>query len=483
MKLPMERSEPSMLGRNESEPMLFQMVDLEALVPANHRLRKIDRVLDLGFVRETVADCYSAANGRPGVDPELAVRMMLLGELYDLSDRELCDEIAMHAGMRWFCRLNFHDPVPDHSTLSRLRNERWASSGLWDRLRDEVIRQCCDAGLVSGRHLSVDGTEVEADASMKSLRLRGPVGTDDEDPPPEPPERGEPKPQGDWKGRGERYSNETHRSATDEDARLFRKGDKRGARLSYLAHDLIDTKSRVILRRQATLAMGTAERDAALDMLDEVLDRQDALGLPATPQVLTGDAGYGATAFVSALLERDIEPHVPLLSSEELEVVPTWKRRTLNLARHRDRARKVREAEARNRVRELHRSRGYAISRQLRIRSEHLFAEAKCMHGLRRARRRGLQKVQVQMDLSSTVQNLKRLVSFMGRSGRGAAQAASLGVKSAQNRPFCGALLIIGRALHLDTSLIRRTRMKLTNFMTALRLSRALKNPPSSTAF
>lgn len=472
-----------MLGHNESEPMLFQMVDLEALVPANHRLRKIDRVLDLGFVRETVADCYSAANGRPGVDPELAVRMMLLGELYDLSDRELCDEIAMHAGMRWFCRLNFHDAVPDHSTLSRLRNERWASSGLWDRLRDEVIRQCCDAGLVSGRHLSVDGTEVEADASMKSLRPRGPVGSDDEDPPPEPPERGEPKPQGDWKGRGERYSNESHRSATDEDARLFRKGDKRGARLSYLAHDLIDTKSRVILRRHATLATGTAERDAALEMLDEVLERQDVLGLPATPEVLTGDAGYGATAFVSALLERDIEPHVPLLSSEKLEVVPTWKRRTLNLARHRDRARKVREAEARNRVRELHRSRGYAISRKLRIRSEHLFAEAKCMHGLSRARRRGLQKVQVQMDLSSTVQNLKRLVSFMGRRGRGAAQAASSGLESAHNRLFGGILSIIGRISHLDTFLIGGTRMQPTTFTTMLNLSRALKNPASSTAF
>jgi transposase len=175
----MERSRPSMLGHNESEPMLFQMVDLEALVPANHRLRKIDRVLDLSFVRETVADCYSAVRGRPGVDPELAVRMMLLGELYDLSDRELCDEIAMHAGMRWFCRLNFHDPVPDHSTLSRLRNERWASSGLWDRLRDEVIRQCCEIGLVSGRHLSVDGTEMEADASIKTLKPRGPVSVDD----------------------------------------------------------------------------------------------------------------------------------------------------------------------------------------------------------------------------------------------------------------------------------------------------------------
>lgn len=156
-----------MLGRNESSPALFQMVDVESLVPGDHLLRKIDAVLDLSFVPETVAECYTPGMGRPSVDPELALRMMLLGELYDLGDRELCQEIQMHAGMRWFCRLNFHDPVPDHSTLSRLRNERWADSGLFDELMDEVVRQCSEAGLVSGRHLSVDGTQVQADASMK----------------------------------------------------------------------------------------------------------------------------------------------------------------------------------------------------------------------------------------------------------------------------------------------------------------------------
>lgn len=169
-----------MLGRNPSKPTLFQMVDVESLVPSDHLLRKIDAVLDLSFVPETVAECYSAGKGRPSVDPELALRMMLLGELYDLSDRELCEEIQMHAGMRWFCRLNFHDPVPDHSTLSKLRNERWSETGLLDRLMDRVIRQCCEAGLVSGRHLSVDGTEVRADASIKSLVQRGPEMVDDD---------------------------------------------------------------------------------------------------------------------------------------------------------------------------------------------------------------------------------------------------------------------------------------------------------------
>lgn len=419
-----------MLGRNSSKPALFQMIDIEALVPEDHVLRKIDAVLDLGFVEEAVSECYSSSRGRPSVAPELALRMMLLGRIYDLSDRELCQEIQMHAGMRWFCRLDFHDPVPDHSTLSRLRNERWAESGLFDRLMDEVIRQCGEAGLVSGRHLSVDGTEIRADASMKSLKRRGPQRTPPEDRPPDPPPGGqgggEPKPAAEWEGRGETYRNATHISTTDPEARLYRKGNNQGAKLGYLAHDLIDTKSRVILRRKVSLATGTAERQAALEMLDEVLEARDELGLPRRPEVLTGDTGYGSSKFVTEVLERDLLPHIPLLARAEPEEIPTWQRRTFDLGRKRARERKAKQAKARNRVRELTKSRGYTVSRKLRIRSEHIFAEAKGRHGLQRARRRGRRRLQDQATLTAVVQNLKRLVAFRGRKERGAAaQAAS----------------------------------------------------------
>jgi IS5 family transposase len=417
-----------MLGRNPSAPTLFQMVDMEALIPADHKLRKIDAVLDLNFVAEVVAECYAEGRGRPSVDPELALRMMLLGVLYDLSDRELCQEIQMHAGMRWFCRLNFHDPVPDHSTLSRLRNERWAQSGLFDRLMDEVIRQCCRAGLVSGRHLSVDGTEVRADASVKSLKLRGPrpPGDRPQRPPPEGG-GGEPKPAGDWEGRGEILRNDTHFSTTDPDARLYRKGKNRDARLSYLAHDLLDTKSRVILRRKATQATGRAEPDAALLMVDELLNVGEELELPNRPEILTGDTGYGGTGLITALLDREIVPHIPLRAREAVEDRPTWKRRTFDLDQMRVRAQKGKEVEARNRVRESYRTRGYQVSRKLRIRSEHTFAEGKTLHGLGRARRRGVERVQDQATLTAVVQNLKRLVTFLGRKPREAATQALLG--------------------------------------------------------
>lgn len=411
-----------MLGRNASQPALFQMVDLESLVPPDHRLRKIDAVLDLAWVPGAVAGCYSE-RGRPGIDPELFLRMLLLGRLYDLSDRELCTEIQMHVGMRWFCRLQLHDEVPDHSTLSKLK-DKWAEAGVFQEVFDRVVRQCSEAGLVSGRHLSVDGTEVKASASMKSLAPRGPTLA------PDPDEGGgaspaqEPQPKGGWSGHGVKYSNETHRSTSDPDARLYRKGKGRETKLSYLMHDLIDTKSRVILRRRISHAHSSAEREVALQMLTEVLQEPHILALPKKPEILSADAGYGTGEFAADVLDLAVVPHMPLQAAAAMEAVPTWKRPTFDLAQRRRRREKLRRAEARNRVREAQRTRGYQVSRKLRIRNEHVFAEGKGLHGMDRARQRGRRKVQVQADLAGIVQNLKRLASFLGRRRAPAVQDA-----------------------------------------------------------
>ena len=428
-----------MLGQNSAQPALFQMIDVESLVPANHRLRQIDAALDLSFVREAVAACYTPGRGRPSIDPELAVRMMILGVLYDLSDRQVCDEIRMHAGFRWFCRLNFHDPVPDHSTLSRLRNERWAESELFTRLFEQVLQGCAQAGMISGRHVSADGTQIRANASMRSLEVRQ---TDDEDAEPEngapgdPPapmaieprdsaRASEPQPEAAWRGRGERYSNETHVSRTDPDARLFRKASGQGAHLSFLVHDVIDTKSRVILGRRTSLATGTAEREAALELLDEHERRRQWLGLEQRVEVLSADTGYGVSEFVADIIDRGILPHVPLRSGEEVEEIPTWQRRTFSLNCHRIRCEKVRQVRARNRVRRLQRGHGYQVSRKLRIRSEHVFAEAKNHHGLGRARHRGWRRVDRHSLLVATVQNLKRLGRTLWRQAK--SEAAHIG--------------------------------------------------------
>jgi transposase len=413
-----------MLGENPSQPALFQMVDVESLVPANHRLRQINAALDLSFVREALADCYTPGRGRPSIDPELAVRMMILGVLYNLSDRQLCDEIRMHAGFRWFCRLNFHDPVPDHSTLSRLRNERWAESDLFTRLFEEILRSCAAAGLVAGGHVSVDGTQIKANASMHSIEARALPDKDvsDEDDSGDPHASGaakEPQPEGSWQGHGKRYSNETHVSQTDPDARLYRKGPNQGARLSYLVHDLIDTKSRVILGRRASEAMGTAEREVALELLEEHEDRRERVGIGRPVEILSADAGYGVSRFVADIIDRGIVPHTPLQAGDEVEALPRWKRRTFNLQHYRRRREKVHLAQARNHVRHLMRTEGYAVSRKLRIRSEHVFAEAKNLHGLGRARHRGLEKVDRHAQLIAAVQNLKRLSRMLWRRAQG----------------------------------------------------------------
>ena len=442
-----------MLGRHRSEPALFQYVNVEELVPKNHFLRKVAAVLDLSFVREAVSKCYSASRGRPSVDPELALKMMLLGHLYDIGDRELCDEIGMHVGMRWFLGLNLHDPVPDHSTLSKLKNERWAESGLFQRLFDRVILQCSEAGLVSGRHLSGDGTQVRADASMQSLEPiieavepsgdadepsgESAGGTAQEQPAPTlevvTSEAKEPQPRGGWKGHGVKYSNQTHRSTSDPDARLYRKGKGKESKLSYLVHDLIDTKSRVILSRKVSEAHSSAERRMCIEMLDEVLEKQDVLGLPNRPEVISLDGGYGTGEMAAAVLDRRVLPHMPLQAGPEMEAVPEWKRPTYDLAQRRSRDEKVRQARARNRVRELQKTRGYQVSRRLRPRSEHTFAEAKTQHGMDRARVRGKARVQVQALLTGAVQNLKRLVAFRGRRRPAGAQA----LRSATSAPTC----------------------------------------------
>jgi len=452
-----------MLGRNRSQPALFQVVDVEALVPANHRLRKINAVLDLSFVREAVAECYSATRGRPSIDPELALRMMLLGRLYNLGDRELCDEIGMHVGMRWFCGLNLQDPVPDHSTLSKLRNERWAASGLFERLFDEVVKQCALAGLVSGRHVSIDGSEVRAEASMKSLQpIVEAVDPGGADAPPagavdcagaepqaevspeisqpvgrplrcvgkdEPPTGSggaaaqEPQAKGAWSGHGVKYTNQTHRSTSDPDARLYRKGKTKEAKLSYLMNDLIDTKGRVILCRKISEAHSSAERRVCIEMVDEVLAKQEALALPKRPEAASLDAGYGTGECAADLLDRGVLPHMPLQAGQKMEAEPTWKRSARNLDQHRKRREKVRVVKARNRVRELQKTRGYQVSRKLRTRSEHTFAEAKTRHGMDRAGVRGLKRVQVRAGLAAVVQNLKRLATYRGRRRPAATQA------------------------------------------------------------
>jgi len=407
--------------KQEQKNPMFHYFQMEDLVPQDHILRQIDKLVDCSFVRDTVKDCYCPDNGRPGVDPELVVRILLIGYLYNLSENRLCQEVTMHAEKRLFCHMtSFEDRVPDRSTINKLRNHKWATSGLFQIIMQRIVQQCIDTGLVSGRHLSVDGTQIRANASVKSIEpieppvpldeylsgigFTGDSGTADDT------SHTLSHPQ-DRDFHGERFTNETHRSTTDPDARLYKKSKGKEASLSYIGNNLIDTKSRVILDTRASIATGTAERETALAMVDTL----EIYSLSDEPSTLAGDTGYGSGDFIADLLDRGIVPHIPLRASSQPEPIPTWKNKTQYTHIQTKREKKVREAKARNFARYISATAQFKLSQKLRKRNEHLFAEAKQNHGMERARYRGLDPLQEQLYLTASVQNLKRLVSFMKR--------------------------------------------------------------------
>lgn len=204
-----------MLGEKQREEPMFYYVRMEDIVPEDHLLRLIDRHIDFSFIRNKVKHLYSHT-GRPSIDPEVLLRMLLIGYLYGVtSERRLCEEVKMHIGYRWFVGLTLEDRVPDHSTFSKNRHDRFSEDDIFQEIFDEIVNQCIDKGLLTGKHLTVDSTYIKANASFRSLepivvemnskeyidRLEkeNPV----EDRPWEPGE--------DYPHRGQKISNDTHR--------------------------------------------------------------------------------------------------------------------------------------------------------------------------------------------------------------------------------------------------------------------------------
>src|SRR5215470_4855641 len=156
--------------RNESPFYYFRW---EEQIPQDHLLRLIDRHVDLSFVRERLRRFYSGT-GRPSIDPEVLLRLLLVGYLYGItSERRLLEEVRMHLAYRWFTRLDFSQEIPDHSTFSKNRHGRFRQSGMFREVFEEIVRRCLAAGLVEGRNLAVDGTLVQANASPQSRVPRG----------------------------------------------------------------------------------------------------------------------------------------------------------------------------------------------------------------------------------------------------------------------------------------------------------------------
>ena len=160
-----------MQGNHNFQPELFVQIDYEALIPSNHLLRRINKVLDLSFVKQLTKSFYSDTQGRPSIDPEVFFRICILGHIYGIkSDRQLCDEVAMNLAYRWFVGLTMSDEVPDHSSLTRVRDR--LGVGCFASVFEQIVEQCRDAGLVPGKRIITDASLVEANASARKLERR-----------------------------------------------------------------------------------------------------------------------------------------------------------------------------------------------------------------------------------------------------------------------------------------------------------------------
>jgi len=407
----------------ERQKTFMLMADYEDVIPENYILRKIDQTVDFSFFNFLVAGCYSNdSRGRPPVAPEKVLRLLLIAYLYDLSIRAVCREARMHAGYQWFCGFSSSSEVPDHSTISRLKNEHWAQlgAGLWVETLNKVVDCCIEVGLVSGKHLATDGTSVRADASITSYEALQPSRTVEEfaaeleaelSVKEQTYDSNSSGRRGEKNFRGQKLNNSTHHSTTDPDALLYRKAKGQETHPRYIDQDTIDLKSRVILATGMYPARTSSEPKAALEQLDRI---QNRFALEIT--TLSADKLYGSTAMLREMEQRAVTLHAPLLAGDEPEALPAYQRAARKASLIQKRKEKIHAIALRNTQRQVQKTNAFARSQRLRIRIEHIFAEAKEHHGLRRSRYRTISKQQEQANLTAMVQNLKRLVSFIGRS-------------------------------------------------------------------
>jgi len=294
-----------MMGARQVEQgALFYDFSLDAHVPGDHLLRSIDRFVDLSEVRRELAPFYSSM-GRPSVDPELMIRMLIVGYCFGIrSERRLCEEVHLNLAYRWFCRLGLEGQVPDHSTFSKNRHGRFRESDLLRRVFETVVHRCLEEGLVGGEGFAVDGSLIKADAN----RQRGVEG--DRWAAPEKSSRAV-----------EEYlavlDDAAFGAATPVTPKFVSPADPAArwtgangglAFFAYSANYLIDLDNAIIVDVEATTAIRQAEVTAAKRMIDRTMDRFDLY-----PARLAGDSGYGSAEMLGWLVhEKGIEPHIPV---------------------------------------------------------------------------------------------------------------------------------------------------------------------------
>jgi transposase len=441
-----------MMGQHDRSEALFYYFRLEDQVPETHLLRLIERHISFAFVRERLKQSYSET-GRPSIDPELLLRILLIGYLYGItSERKLVEELRMHLAWRWFTGLGFDQEIPHHSTFSKNRHGRFQESKLFEQLFERIVKQCVEVGLVRGKELSVDGSFIEANAAKESRIPREQladaalvshtvrqylVELEQQNPVEEP------------------VHQQDQVSTTDPDSTYATKGGT-PARLGYYDNYLVDNASCVIVGVQATAARLSQETVAAQDMLTRFAQWQGR-----EPSSVAADATYGNGEFLQWLLDRGITPYMRTRDSalrknslfygpecftyqpesnsyrcpagEQLNYVGLNVRNRAHAyigsakrcgacsqkpqctsGQYKYLAIHMHEP-ARQRARDLADTPAFASAQRERKKVEAMFAELKNVIGLRRLRLRRMKFVREQFFLAAAAQNLKRLVRFLSQ--------------------------------------------------------------------
>ena len=291
-----------MEGRKGFEEPMYIYKRMEELIPEDHFLRKVDKVLDFGFVRELVKELYSRDKGRPSIDPVVAVKIWLIGYFYGISsERRLMEDIKVNIAYRWFICYTLEEEIPEHSSLTRIRDRFGVEK--FQEIFDEVLKQCREKGLVSGNHLNVDATLVRADACIDSMKPIEEFAKDifTKNPPEE-----EKKKENTSKKSGKKFSNKTHRSKTDPDATLMKKQNRTKAQLSYQCHMTVDSDHRVVTGVKATTGAVTEG-----PCLPEIVEEQkEKYGFPVKD--VCADKAYSSTDNYAVLDELNVKAYIPV---------------------------------------------------------------------------------------------------------------------------------------------------------------------------
>jgi len=353
-----------MRGHVDPQGNIFSYFSPESRVPAAHPLRPIKAHADA--VLKSMSrdfDALYALEGRPSIPPERLLKGSILVALYSLrSERLLCEMLDYNILFRWFLDMSMDEPGLDQSRFSRFR-ERLVASDCARRFFDAVVREARGKGLLSDEHFTVDGTLIEAWASMKSFKRK-------DRPPSDPGADG----QGMVDFKGEKRTNATHESTTDPDAKLMRKGPGKEAKLSFGGHALMENRNGLCIDIRVTSAV-EPEPQAARGLIERQRRKRVSLS------TLGGDKGYHSKAFVSYLRYKNIAPHIAMIKDR---TTPGLDRRT---TRHMS----------------------YAVSQKKRKRVEEIFGWMKTYGGLRKTMLRGIERVQSQAWLVGAAYNLLRL--------------------------------------------------------------------------